>query len=83
MTLAQIFADNLSALRRRAGLSQERLAQKAGLSVSYVSMLERGARTAPLTTIELLCKVLDASPAYMLQRNAHPPAPQRAARRRS
>jgi len=72
MTLAQTFADNLVALRRQAGLSQEKLARKAGLSVSFISMLERGTRTAPLSTVELIADALGCQPTYMLQANDHP-----------
>ena len=72
MTLAEIFASNVIALRRQTGLSQEKLAQKAHLSVSYISMLERGTRTAPLSTVEVIAKALDATPLYILQLNDHP-----------
>jgi transcriptional regulator with XRE-family HTH domain len=39
------FAQNLKAGRERKNLSQHGLAKKTGLSVSYISMLERGMRT--------------------------------------
>jgi len=77
MTLAQIFSSNVIALRRHARLSQEQLARKAHLSVSYISMLERGKRTAPLSTIEVLAKALGATPYYMLQENQVAPLPKR------
>ncbi len=77
MTLAQTFATNLVALRRHASLSQQELALKAHVSVSYVSMLERGQRTAPLSTIEALAKALRTNPIYMLQENEVAPAPRR------
>lgn len=77
MTLSEIFARNLAALRQLASLSQEELARKAHLSVSYISMLERNKRTPPLETLERLAKVLGATPLYMLQQNQHPPAARR------
>lgn len=55
-------AQNLRALRSQRKLSQETVAHKAGISVSYVSMLERGQRTPPLQTVEVLAKALAVPP---------------------
>lgn len=57
-SLAENFAANLKATRVRRRQSQEALAQHAGLSVSYISMLEREQRTPPLDTVEQLAKAL-------------------------
>ncbi len=65
--LAEKFSDNLRSERMRKKLSQESLAHKAGLSVSYISMLERGQRTPPLDTLETLAKALSISPVSLLQ----------------
>lgn len=65
-SLADKFSDNLKAERTRRKLSQEALAHKAGLSVSYISMLERGQRTPPLETLELLAKALAINPLNLL-----------------
>ncbi len=64
--LAEKFAVNLKVERRRKKLSQEALAHKAGLSVSYISMLERGQRTPPLDTLESLAKALSISATSLL-----------------
>jgi transcriptional regulator with XRE-family HTH domain len=64
--LADKFAANLKSERLRRRLSQEALAAKARISVSYVSMLERGQRTPPLDTIECLAKALAVSPTSLL-----------------
>jgi transcriptional regulator with XRE-family HTH domain len=64
--LADKFAVNLKSERLRRKLSQEALAAKAGLSVSYNSMLERGQRTPPLDTLESLAKALSVSPTHLL-----------------
>jgi len=71
--LQQIVAENLHALRLRQSLSQEALAKKCGISVSYVSMLERGERTPPLETLEALAKGLAVSPLVLLRE----PAPEK------
>jgi ribosome-binding protein aMBF1 (putative translation factor) len=64
--LADKFAVNLKSERLRRKLSQEALAAKAGLSVSYISMLERGQRTPPLDTLESLAKALAVAPTSLL-----------------
>ncbi|MGA8890730.1 MAG: helix-turn-helix transcriptional regulator [Anaeromyxobacteraceae bacterium] len=65
-SLAEKFALNLKSERLRRKLSQETLAGKAGLSVSYISMLERGQRTPPLDTLESLAKALGVGPASLI-----------------
>ena len=66
-TLAASFAAALKTTRLARQLSQEALAQKAGLSVSYISMLEREQRTPPLDTIEQLAKALKVTPLDLLR----------------
>ena len=65
--LADRFANNLKVERLRRKLSQEALAAKAGLSVSYISMLERGQRTPPLDTLESIAKALAVNASTLLQ----------------
>jgi transcriptional regulator with XRE-family HTH domain len=48
MDLLTRFAGNVRRLRAKKKLSQKALADKVGISVSYVSMLERGQRSPPL-----------------------------------
>jgi len=67
MALARIVAQNLRTVRAHRKLSQQAVAKKARVSVSYVSMLERGERTPPLETLEVLAKALGVSPLYLLQ----------------
>ena len=64
--LADKFANNLKNERLRRRLSQEALAGKARLSVSYISMLERGQRSPPLETLESLARALAVSPTQLL-----------------
>ena len=72
MTLAALFSQNFRSLRLRRRLSQEALAHKLRLSVSYVSMPERGTRTPPLPTLERIAKVFAVAPSYFLE---HQPGP--------
>lgn len=66
-TLAQNFSVNLKSTRQQRRLSQEALAHKAGLSVSYISMLEREQRTPPLDTLEQLAKSLQVPAVDLLK----------------
>lgn len=66
MDLLTRFAGNVKRLRSRKHLSQKALADKVGISVSYVSMLERGQRSPPLETIEKMAKALGVTPAALL-----------------
>ncbi|HEX8065380.1 MAG TPA: helix-turn-helix transcriptional regulator [Thermoleophilaceae bacterium] len=52
------FARNLRRARDRAGLSQEALADKAGLHRNAVALLEGGKRDVKLSTVAKLAKAL-------------------------
>ncbi len=67
MSLRRVVAENLHALRLRKKLSQEVLARKSRISISYVSMLERGERVPTLDTLEALAAALEVSPPHLLQ----------------
>jgi predicted ATPase/DNA-binding XRE family transcriptional regulator len=76
----QGFGSLLRALREAAGLSQEELAARAGLSSHAVSALERGARTRPYPhTIRSLADALDADDADRAALIAAVPARRRTA----
>ncbi len=66
MTLAVSFAQNLRRQRSRCHMTQTGLAAKAGISASYVSMLERGERSPPLETVECLADALRVDPVTLL-----------------
>ena len=65
-TLAEKFATNLKNTRLAKKLSQEDFAQRAGISTSYVSMLEREQRTPPLDTVEACARALRVQPLALL-----------------
>src|SRR4051794_18131342 len=61
------FGDLLRRHRDRLGLTQEELAERAGLSAVAVSLLERGERRRPQRyTVQRLAGALDLSPADRL-----------------
>jgi transcriptional regulator with XRE-family HTH domain len=66
MSLLTRFAANIRRLRSKKHLSQRALAEDVGISVSYVSMLERGQRSPPLGTIEKIARALRVTPAELL-----------------
>lgn len=64
--LRKVFAANLRNLRQGHGISQERLAELAGLHRTYVSSVERGARNISIDNIARLARALDVSPEKLL-----------------
>lgn len=60
------FGINLRRLRHDQGVSQENLAERAGLHRTYVSSVERGERNVTLETIEKLSKALGVSMAKLM-----------------
>jgi len=61
------FGARVRALRLARGLSQERLAELAGLHRTYVSSLERGQRNVGLDNILDLAAALDVPAANLFQ----------------
>ena len=53
-----MIAKRLKELRKRAGWSQQKLAEKAGLSYNTITKIEQGAATKP--TIQTMIKIADA-----------------------
>lgn len=64
--LRVLFATNLRTLRQARGVSQERLAEMAGLHRTYISSVERGARNISIDNIARLAKALGVSPDKLL-----------------
>lgn len=53
--------------RRRKKLTQEALAERIGISASFMGHIERGTRTASMDTLIALCNALDVSPEVLLR----------------
>ena len=66
MTLRRIVARNLKRLRQERGLTQEELADLAGLNRNYIGMIERQENAATVDTLEHLAKALHVEPAQLL-----------------
>lgn len=54
--------EKVRALRHERGLTQEALAETLDLSVAYVSLIERGGRNPPYTTVVAIAHALGVSP---------------------
>ncbi len=52
--------------RRRRGLTQEALAGALDLSIAYVSLIERGGRNPPYTTVMAIARALSVPPARLV-----------------
>ena len=73
MTLSARFAGKVRRLRSEKGLSQKALAQNVGISVAYVSMLERGQRGYTQETLEAVASALQTDVASLLMRDPTDP----------
>jgi len=51
------------------GLTQELLAEKTGLSVDFIGMIERGERAPSFETLEILAKALKVVVADLFEEN--------------
>ncbi|KJK04614.1 transcriptional regulator [Burkholderiaceae bacterium 26] len=66
--LVAIFAHNVRRRRIALGLSQEQLAEKAGVHRTYVGMLERSEKNVTIYNIERIATALQVEPATLLQK---------------
>lgn len=57
----------ISKLRLEAGLSQEELAERAGIHRTYVSQLERGIKSPTLAVLIKVAKALDTRASRLLR----------------
>ncbi len=62
----KIFGENVRRRRRKLGLSQEELADRAELHRTYVGSIERGERNVSLENIVRLAAALEVKPGALL-----------------
>ncbi len=57
--ILEIFGHNVQKYRKKRGISQEKLAEIAGVHRTYVGMIERAEKNITLRNIEKIAKALD------------------------
>ncbi|HGM8445163.1 TPA: helix-turn-helix transcriptional regulator [Pseudomonas aeruginosa] len=65
--LVTVFASNVRRRRLELGLSQEELAEAAGVHRTYVGMLERGEKNVTIYNIERIAIALGVRPSALLE----------------
>lgn len=60
--ILRLFGERLRELRIERGLSQERLAELAGLDRNYIGQIERAERNVALVNIVRIAKALEIEP---------------------
>ena len=66
MELREVFARNVREARRKKGLSQEELADAAGINRTYLSDIETSRNNASIKVIERLASALQVEPGTLL-----------------
>ena len=64
--LVTVFAGNVRRLRKERGLSQEELAEAAGVHRTYIGMIERGEKNVTIYNIERIALALRVRPGLLL-----------------
>lgn len=67
-TTKKTFAEVLREVRQEKGLSQEALADRAGLHRTYISQVERGLKSPSLRSLEQIAQALGMPPSALLRR---------------
>lgn len=72
MDLKEIMARNLRRARHDKKLTQEELADRAGLSMRYVGAIERGDVSASVTVLGQIADALGIEPGELLKKASAP-----------
>ena len=67
MDLKEVMAINLRRLRHAKGMTQEELAERAGLSARYVGAIERADVSASVTVLGQVAEALEAEAAELVR----------------
>ncbi len=69
--ILQLFAKNVRTTRILQGVSQEKLAERAGLHRTYIGMIERAEKNITLKNIAKIAFALKVKPESLLSNNPH------------
>jgi transcriptional regulator with XRE-family HTH domain len=72
MDLKEIMAINLRRKRHDLEMTQEELAERAGLSARYIGDIERGDVSASVTVLGKIAEALGIEPGDLLRRGGRP-----------
>jgi transcriptional regulator with XRE-family HTH domain len=64
---AVLFGAAIRRAREQRGIAQSVIADAAGISLTYLSLLERGENTPTLTVVFRLCDALGVSPSELVE----------------
>ena len=59
--LLRKLGETIRECRRQRGLNQQQLAEALGISIAYMSLIERGGRNPPFTRVVAIARVLKVS----------------------
>jgi len=74
--LREAFQRNLKGRRHELGLSQEEVAQRAGVDQTYISDLEMGKKRPLIDSLANLATALDTTPSALLSSPFADPSPE-------
>jgi transcriptional regulator with XRE-family HTH domain len=67
MDLRRVMAANVRRIRAERGMTQEDLADRAGISVRYLGSIERGSTAATVVVLGRLARALRVKPGELLE----------------
>lgn len=67
MDLKEVMAVNLRRMRHDKDMTQEELADRAGLSARYIGAIERGEVSASVTVLGQIAEALEIEPGELLK----------------
>lgn len=70
MDLNEVMATNLRRMRHEKKMTQEELADRAGLSLRYIGSIERSDVSASVTVLGLIADALGVEPHELLRRSS-------------
>jgi transcriptional regulator with XRE-family HTH domain len=71
MEIRKVIADNIRFIRIERKMSQEALAAKAKISISYLGYIERAEKAITVVKLEQLAKALKVKPSQLLEPEAY------------
>lgn len=72
MGIRHIFIQNMKYYRKKAGLTQEKLAEAIGMSTAYIGDMEARERFPKAETIDKIAKALNVSPSTLFSEQGSP-----------